>query len=102
MNAKTAPRTRAARAVNKVADGHHSLNHVMPGVLESATPRDRALIQELVYGTLRWLPQLSALMALLLHKPFKEKDRDVAAVLQVALYNCSTRSLPTTQWLTRL
>ena len=35
---------------------------------------------------MRWLPRLSALTGLLLHKPFKEKDRDVAAVLQVALY----------------
>jgi len=86
MNTKTTSRTLAAQAVNQVAVGHHSLNQVMPGILEPAVPRDRALIQELVYGTLRWLPQLSALTALLLRKPFKEKDRDVAAVLQVAFY----------------
>lgn len=83
---QTSSRALAAKAVHRVAVGHHSLNQVMAGVLESAIPRDRALIQELSYGTLRWLPRLSALTALLLHKPFKEKDRDVANLLHVALY----------------
>ncbi|TDJ32821.1 MAG: 16S rRNA (cytosine(967)-C(5))-methyltransferase RsmB [Gammaproteobacteria bacterium] len=87
MNAKRgSPRTLAAKVVQRVVAEKYSLNQVLPEVLESAVPRDRALIQELSYGTLRWLPRLSGLTALLLHKTFKEKDRDVTAVLQVALY----------------
>lgn len=60
-------------------------------VLPESTPRlndatHGALLQELVFGTLRWAPQLEAVAYQLLHKPLKQKDSDVFALLLVGLY----------------
>ena len=48
------------------------------------TPAQRAALQDLSYGTLRFYGQLDALLALLLHKPLS--DRRIYYVLLVALY----------------
>jgi 16S rRNA (cytosine967-C5)-methyltransferase len=48
--------------------------------------RDRALAQELSYGTLRCYPRLQALLDHLITKPLKAKDRDVTALLLIGCY----------------
>ena len=58
----------------------------MPELAEIIPPRERALLQELCYGTLRWLPRLEWYTAQLLDKPLKAKDGDVLALLLVGLY----------------
>jgi 16S rRNA (cytosine967-C5)-methyltransferase len=49
-------------------------------------PADRALTQELVYGTLRLLPRLEAIVGLLLHHPVRPSDRDLEALILIGLY----------------
>ena len=49
-------------------------------------PRERALAMELVNGVLRWRFRLEALLAGLLSKPLRKKDRDLELLLLVALY----------------
>lgn len=73
--------------VDQVLVHGRSLSDVLP----EAAPRlndatHNALLQELVYGTLRWIPQLEAVAHQLLHKPLKNKDSDVFALLLVGLY----------------
>jgi len=57
-------------------------------------PADRALTQELIYGTLRVLPRLEALAGFLLHHPVKPGDRDLEALLLVGLYQLTVLDTP--------
>lgn len=57
-------------------------------------PRDRALLRELCYGSLRWHPQLSALLQPLLSKPLKEKDADIQQLLIVGAYQLLHTRVP--------
>ena len=56
--------------------------------------RDRALVQELSYGTLRMLPRLEALAGMLLHKPLKRDDADLEALLLISLYQLTAMRVP--------
>lgn len=86
-------RALAALAVAEVVGQGRSLSAVLPAVLDQAPARDRALVQELAYGTLRWYPRLEAMLAALLQKPLKDKDRDLQALLLAGLYQLGWLSL---------
>lgn len=47
---------------------------------------DNALIQELCYGVLRWYSRLDAILAQLLSKPLRSKDRDLGLLILLGLY----------------
>jgi len=57
-------------------------------------PADRALTQELIYGTLRVLPRLEALVGFLLNHPVKPGDRDLEALILVGLYQLAVLGTP--------
>jgi 16S rRNA (cytosine967-C5)-methyltransferase len=59
-----------------------------------ADPRQRALVQELSYGTLRWYYRLDALLQRLLQKPLKQRDADVRCVLLAGLYQLDQLAMP--------
>ena len=86
-------RALAALAVAEVVSQGRSLSAVLPDILAQATARDRALVQELSYGVLRWHPRLEAMLALLLQKPLKERDGDLQALLLAGLYQLAWLSL---------
>src|SRR5688572_24321770 len=54
--------------------------------IKKLAPQDKALLQELCYGTARWYYQLHALLRPLLSKPLKEKDHDIYHLLLIGLY----------------
>ncbi|SIN70644.1 16S rRNA m(5)C-967 methyltransferase [Sulfurivirga caldicuralii] len=68
-----------------IIDGR-SLSAVLPPLLQQCPPAERALLQNLLYGVLRWLESLRALLRPLLHKPLKNKDRDIELLLLMGLY----------------
>lgn len=81
------PRLIAARLVHAVVDKGESLSTLLtPGLKAIDDPRQRALAQELGFGTLRWYFRLQAVAAQLISKPLKKKDRDVEALIMVGLY----------------
>lgn len=86
-------RAAAARALAGVMAGQ-SLNQSLPPQLEQVAPRDRALLQELCYGTLRHWPRLDGLLEQLLEKPLRDKDRDIRALLAVGLYQLDATRVP--------
>lgn len=86
MTAPARLRTLAGEAVDQVIGAHRSLSLVLPEVLTRCQPADRGLVQELVYGTLRWRFRLEVLLAQLLRQPLKAKDRDIGALLLIGLY----------------
>lgn len=80
------PRVAAARVVEGVLCGH-SLAGLIPQQFAAMDDgRDRALAQELSYGTLRCYPRLRALLDHLLARPLKGKDKDVEALLLIGCY----------------
>ncbi len=81
------PRMTAAGLVHAVVEKGESLTALLVhglGVIDD--PRQRALAQELSFGTLRWYFRLKAVATQLLGKPLKKKDRDVEALILVGLY----------------
>ncbi|MBY4677728.1 16S rRNA (cytosine(967)-C(5))-methyltransferase RsmB [Marinobacterium arenosum] len=75
---------------------HHqgSLKSQMASALAQCEPRDRALLQAICYGVMRYQPQLAALSKLLLKRPFKARDLDVRALLWVGLYQLEHLRVP--------
>lgn len=88
------PRLAAARALASVLAGKASLGSSLPPLLQQVEPRDRALTQDLAFGTARWYPRLQLLLDKLLQKPFKAADRDVEALLLVGLYQLLYTRIP--------
>jgi len=83
-----AARASAAQAVEAVRAGR-ALDSALEQVFASLPPalaRERALIQEMTYGTVRWLLQLEPVIRERLEKPLKAKDRDLESLLLVGLY----------------
>jgi len=90
------PRAAAAAVVEAVRDQRRSLDEAldMPRIQTLADTRDRALVQELSYGTLRLLPRLESLAAALMHKPLKPGEGDLEALILVGLYQLIATRIP--------
>ena len=88
-------RASAARVVDRVVTGRRSLDAALAdGLAGIADARDRALVQELAYGTLRWYFQLDAVLGALLNKPLKARDSDLRCLLLGGLYQLRHLSVP--------
>jgi 16S rRNA (cytosine967-C5)-methyltransferase len=77
----------AGQIVQQVLKDGRNLNQVLEESLRKKsvwTPAQRAALQDLSYGTLRFYGQLRAILALLLHKPML--DQRIYYVLLVTLY----------------
>lgn len=77
----------AGQIVQQVLADGRNLNQVLEESLRKKTvwtPAQRAALQDLSYGTLRFYGKLRAILALLLHKPML--DQRIYYVLLVALY----------------
>lgn len=79
-------RSLAARVVSQVVAEGQSLTAALAPALTQIGGRDRGLLRELCYGTLRWYSQLQYLLRRLLDKPLKPSEREVHALLLVGLY----------------
>jgi 16S rRNA (cytosine967-C5)-methyltransferase len=89
------PRAAAARVLVQVRDKGRSLTDALPAAqAELVDDRDAALVQELVYGTLRWYHRLDACLNRLLRKPLKARDADLHCLLLIGLYQLDQLALP--------
>ncbi len=85
----------AAAQINLSLDRHQSsLMSLVPSWSERIADNDRALLQELSYGVARWSFRLDAIIARLMPKPLRNKDRDVHALLRVGIYQLAYLSIP--------
>ncbi|MDQ1518124.1 MAG: rRNA (cytosine967-C5)-methyltransferase [Actinomycetota bacterium] len=77
----------AVEALTLVEAGGYS-NLVLPGLLRTSglDQRDRALVTDLVYGTLRQQGRADHLLARASHRPLPELDPPVRAALRVGTY----------------
>jgi 16S rRNA (cytosine967-C5)-methyltransferase len=87
-------RAAAARVISAVCSDGQSLGRALVRCERDVLPRDRALLRELCYGTLRQHPRLDALIQPLLQKPFKAKDDDLRQLLLVGAYQLFHSRIP--------
>jgi 16S rRNA (cytosine967-C5)-methyltransferase len=92
--AGAAVRAAAARVVHAVQVEGRSLTTALAAVEGALPARDLALLQELCYGTLRLLPRLHALIAILLTRPLRRADRILQALMAVGLYQLVSTRIP--------
>ncbi|MFZ0219013.1 MAG: 16S rRNA (cytosine(967)-C(5))-methyltransferase RsmB [Candidatus Aquirickettsiella sp.] len=77
----------AAQIISCVLKEKISLKDALTaGVNASIASRDRAFIQELCYGVIRWYMPLRQLCSFLLKKPLNPSDQDVYALLLIGIY----------------
>ncbi|KKL47916.1 hypothetical protein LCGC14_2330770, partial [marine sediment metagenome] len=74
-------RVAAAKIIASILNDEGSLSTLLPQYTPKVEERDRGLLQQLCYGTLRYYPRIAVYLNLLLAKPFKAEDRDLEAVL---------------------
>ena len=88
-------RARAARVVARVVSGGVSLTDALPEAVQSVSDTSqRALIQELTYGTLRWYYRLDHMLRQLMQKPLKQRDVDIRCLLLLGLYQLTQLAMP--------
>lgn len=76
-----------------VLDGR-SLDGLLATAAPAADDRDRALAAELSYGVCRWYRRLDALVARLLQRPLKGRDRDLRVLLLIGAYQLLYSRVP--------
>jgi 16S rRNA (cytosine967-C5)-methyltransferase len=79
------PRLIAAKALQNVLTGG-SLSRELPRALQDCPAESRATVQALVYGALRYFERIDFILQKLLRKPLKKRDRIVADLLRIALF----------------
>lgn len=89
------PRFAAVQVLNQVLQTGQTLPTVLAEV-SSKLPQasQRALVQEICYGVLRWLPRLDFILDALLQKPIKAKDMELRPLLLVGLYQLIYMRVP--------
>lgn len=82
-----APRAAAALALFGVRSRGRSLTQVLEHArLTRLSTADRALTQELVYGSLRTLPRLEAILARLVNHPLRAADQDLESLILIGFH----------------
>ncbi|MEI8054763.1 MAG: transcription antitermination factor NusB [bacterium] len=87
--------TNATKIIDKVTSQKKSLDEILGIYLaKQSSPLDRALLQELGYGTLRWYHKLDAITKLLLHNTAKKVDPLIYALILIGLYQLIYLRIP--------
>lgn len=76
----------AVEIITQLLRGQGSLSSLLNPAQHKILEQDKALLQELCFGTARYYPQLTCLSSLLLEKPLRQKDQDIQAIILLGLY----------------
>ncbi|GHA62199.1 ribosomal RNA small subunit methyltransferase B [Photobacterium aphoticum] len=87
-------RAAAAKVIYQVVDQGQSLSNALPAAQQEIKERDQALLQEICYGVLRWLPRLESITNQLMDKPLKGKQRVFHHLILVGLYQLGYMRIP--------
>jgi len=95
MSRRPSVRAGAARVIAEVLGSGRTLDRALPPVQEAYSDRrDRALLQAICYGVLRFCPRLECLLDELLDRPLKPRDVRLKALLLAGLYQVGTMDVP--------
>jgi len=84
----------ACQIVHDVMTQQHSLNTLLPIASEQVAEKDKALLQELVFGTCRWYFHLEAQHNQFLKKPLHQNDKIAEALIKVGAYQLQYTRIP--------
>ncbi|EPP19295.1 16S rRNA (cytosine(967)-C(5))-methyltransferase RsmB [Vibrio fluvialis] len=87
-------RAAAAQVLFQVVDKGQSLSMALPAAQQNIRPRDHALLQEICYGALRYLPRLESIANALMDNPLKGKQRVFHHLILVGIYQLSFLRIP--------
>lgn len=87
-------RAAAAQILVAVIDTDDAFERTLERIEMNVRERDRALLRELCYGSLRWHVQLDALIQPLLQKPLKARDNNIAQLLIIGAYQLLHMRIP--------
>ncbi|MGF1698402.1 16S rRNA (cytosine(967)-C(5))-methyltransferase RsmB [Vibrio lamellibrachiae] len=87
-------RAAAANVLFQVVDKGHSLSHALPAAQKTIRPRDHALLQEICYGALRYLPRLETIANELMENSLKGKKRVFHHLILVGIYQLGFMRIP--------
>lgn len=89
----TNPRLISTKSLRRVIYQSESLSDVLQD--ESVQhSEDKALIQDICFGSLRHFETINAVLDQLLKKPLKEKDKDIECLIRVGLYQLIYQRIP--------
>jgi 16S rRNA (cytosine967-C5)-methyltransferase len=94
MNKAINIRTVACQVVHDIAHQQQSLSRALPVASELVAAKDKALLQELVYGTCRWYYQLEGLHQQFLSRPLNRNDNMATTLLSVGAYQLLHTRIP--------
>jgi len=88
MSGQTDPRNQALSVLNEVLEGGAYANLAVAKALDkfSGAERDKGLVTELVYGSLRRLGELDAVLAQVSHRPLGDIDPVARNILRLSVY----------------
>lgn len=95
MSSVSDSRALAALIIYEICTNHKSLNSLLPIANQHVDEKDKALLQEIVFGTCRWLLWLKTLYQPLLKKPLHRNDFLVECILSVGIYQILFTRIPT-------
>ena len=87
-------RALAAQVLGPLLRQHGSLSSHLPDALNHCPEQDRALLQQLCFGTMRELFRLEAIADKLLKKPFQSRDFELQALLLIGLWQLRYSRIP--------
>ncbi|MFY8274624.1 16S rRNA (cytosine(967)-C(5))-methyltransferase RsmB [Pseudoalteromonas sp. SSDWG2] len=87
-------RAQAAHTLFHVVDKGVSLSTALPRYNRDLNPQDKALMQQMCFGVLRYLPSLEFYCQQLLEQPLKGKNRVFQFLLYVGLYQLQHMRVP--------
>ena len=87
MPAEPQTRATAARIIATLLTNKDNLTHLLPEYLcQFSRQEDRAFIQNLCFGVMRWYFSLEFILENLLGKKIRTKDQDIRALALIGLY----------------
>lgn len=84
----------AAKCTFNVIDKGRSLSEELPAFQLKVEPKDKALLQELCFGVLRYLPELENDVRQFIDKPLKGKQRVFHFLMLVGVYQLKYMRIP--------
>ncbi|MDX3773930.1 16S rRNA (cytosine(967)-C(5))-methyltransferase RsmB [Chromatiaceae bacterium AAb-1] len=87
-------RAQAALCCYQVVDQGKSLSEVLPSAQNHVSVADKALLQEICFGVMRYLPQLESVCQQLMEKPLIKQLRPLQFLLYVGIYQLRFMRIP--------
>lgn len=87
-------RATTAQAIYSVLENGESLRECLPKLQDQVAEKDRAWMQEMVFGVLRNVPQLQYWLRQLLNKPLKGRNKIIEHLLMLGFYQIAYSRVP--------